>query len=885
MPSKARSALAVSGAGLAAALTFGATPALAAYTAQVSNGTLQVTGNGENDALALRLAPGDPQTLQLDVGDDGTADFAFDRSAFTAVDVQAGGGDDSIRIDQLNGRFTEDAVTLDGGSGNDTLTGGDGDDVLIGGTGNDTADGNRGNDTALLGSGTDRFSWDPGDGSDVIEGGDGADTLAFNGSNAAERIDVTANGARGHLHRDVAAIDMDFAGVETVAVRALGSPDTITAGDLAGTGVKTVDVDPGNDTAADTVVAQGTAGADNVAIASVAGELATSGLAAQVRMAAGDPLDTLDVAGLGGDDTLTSGTTVAGTSAAAFDGGDANDIAIYRGSANDDEIGIANNGTAERVFATNGAAPLDVRSAEGLSVQALGGNDSVTGQNGISLFAPLTIDGGSGNDTLRGGDGADVLLGNSGNDVIDGNRGTDDEHGGTGNDTFLWDPGDGSDALAGDGGADALQFNGSNIGELIDVTAQATGALLTRNVAAVSQSLAGIETVGVNALGAADTITVGDLSGTGVGTVDVDPGTADAAADTVIGQGTAGADKVSLNSGGGDLVTSGLGSQVRMAAGDALDTLLVAGMAGDDTLISSPAVAGTAAAAFDGGEGIDTAIYRGTANDDEIGIVNNAGAAERVFTLGGSAPLDVRSAESLDIQSQDGNDTVTAQNGLSAFAPLTIEGGTGEDVLRGGDGADTIVGGSGDDVIDGNRGDDSERGGSGNDTFLWDPGDGSDVLDGDGDNNTLQFNGSNIGEQIDVSAVPGGAQLTRNVAAVTQTMNDVDDVEIAAQAGADQLTVNDLTGSGVGFVGMTFAPDASPPDTVVENGTPRRDNVTVTREGDDVFTVGFPAETRITGAVPADTLAINTLDGRDSAFVAPEASQLITSVVDLGAGQ
>jgi Ca2+-binding RTX toxin-like protein len=884
MPKKARSALAVAGAGLAAALTFGATPALAAYTAQVSNGTLQVTGNAASDTLALRLAPGDPQTLQLDVGDDGTTDFAFDRATFTAVNVQGGGGDDSIRIDQLNGRFIEDAVTLDGGAGNDTLIGGDGDDVLIGGTGNDVVDGNRGNDTAQLGAGNDRFRWDPGDGSDVVDGGDGTDALAFNGSNVAEIVQVRANGSRTLLTRDVAGITMDFDGVENVGVRLLGSADTLFSGDLAGTAVKTLDVDPGNDGAADTVVAQGTAGADNVTLKSDGGELVTSGLAAQVRMAAGDPLDTLDVAGLGGDDTLTTGTTVAGSAAAAFDGGEGTDTAVYRGTGADDALGVATVGTAERVFTTTGAAPLDVRAAEGLSIQTLGGNDSVTGQNGISQFAPLTIDGGSGSDTLLGGDGADVILGNTGNDFIDGNRGSDDEHGGSGNDTFQWDPGDGSDALAGDGGADALQFNGANIGEQIELAAQGTGVHLTRNVAAVTQDLNGIETARVNALGAADTITVDDLTGTDVGTVDVDPGTADAAADTVLARGTAGADKVSLSSDSGDLVTSGLGTQVRMAAGDPLDTLAVAGMAGDDTLTTGPAVAGAAAVAFDGGEDVDTALYRGTGDDDDIGVAG-VGTAERVFTTTGGAPLDVRSAEGLDIQGQDGNDTVTAQNGLSLFAPLTIEGGTGEDILRGGDGADTILGGSGDDVIDGNRGTDSERGGSGNDTFLWDPGDGSDTLDGDGDNNTLQFNGSNIGEQIDVSAVPGGALLTRNVAAVSQTMNDIDDVEIAAQAGADQLTVNDLTGSGVGFVGMTFTPDASPPDTVVENGTPRRDNVNVTREGDDVFTVGFPAETRITGAVPADTLAVNTLDGRDSVFVAPEVSQLITPVVDLGAGQ
>src|SRR3954470_6395880 len=179
-------ALAVAGA-TAATLAFASAPALAAYSAQISGGTLEVSGNAAPDTLALRLAPGDSGTLQLDVGDDGTADLAFPRSAFRTVDVQAGGGGDTIRVDQVNGLFTDTGLTLEGGNGDDTLIGGDGADVLSGGNGNDTVDGNRGNDVALLGAGADTFTWDPGEGSDTVDGNDGNDTLAFHGSNAAEK--------------------------------------------------------------------------------------------------------------------------------------------------------------------------------------------------------------------------------------------------------------------------------------------------------------------------------------------------------------------------------------------------------------------------------------------------------------------------------------------------------------------------------------------------------------------------------------------------------------------------------------------------------------------------------------------------------------------------
>src|SRR6185503_2060131 len=94
-------------------------------------------------------------------------------------------------------------------------------------------------------------------------GQSGTDTLAFNGSNAGEQIEVSANGSRARLTRNIAGITMDFDGIEGVAIRALGSSDAITVDDLDGTAVKTVDVDLGGfdgngDGAADTETVNGT---------------------------------------------------------------------------------------------------------------------------------------------------------------------------------------------------------------------------------------------------------------------------------------------------------------------------------------------------------------------------------------------------------------------------------------------------------------------------------------------------------------------------------------------------------------------------------------------------------------------------------------------------
>ena len=141
--------------------------------------------------------------------------------------------------------------------------------MLIGGDGNDTVIGGRGNDVAFLGDGNDTFIWNPGDGSDIVEGQAGTDTLVFNGANVNENIDISANGGRVRLFRDVGNVIMDLNGVEHIQLNALGGADTITVNDLTGTDVTQVAIDlagrPGSgqgDGQADTVIVNGTAGDD-----------------------------------------------------------------------------------------------------------------------------------------------------------------------------------------------------------------------------------------------------------------------------------------------------------------------------------------------------------------------------------------------------------------------------------------------------------------------------------------------------------------------------------------------------------------------------------------------------------------------------------------------
>ena len=65
-----------------------------------------------------------------------------------------------------------------------------------------------------------------------------------------------------------------------------------------------------------------------------------------------------------------------------------------------------------------------------------------------------------------------MLIGGPGNDVVNGGRGDDVRRSlGAGNDTFVWNPGDGSDMVEGQAGFDTLVFNGANINENIDISA------------------------------------------------------------------------------------------------------------------------------------------------------------------------------------------------------------------------------------------------------------------------------------------------------------------------------------------------------------------------------------------------------------------------------
>lgn len=292
---------------------------------------------------------------------------------------------------------------------------------------------------------------------------------------------------------------------------------------------------------------------------------------------------------------------------------------------------------------------IDVGTSEKLVLDANGGDDSFSATGNLAALIAITVDGGTGADTLLGSNGADTLLGGDGNDFVDGQQGGDVALLGAGDDAFQWDPGDGSDVVEGQAGVDALRFNGSAIAELFAASANGGRVLFTRDVANIVMDLNDLEVIDVRALGGADTTTVNDLSGTDVTSVDTNltatgaaGGAGDGQPDTVVVNATNGDDMIEVVGTAGGASVTGLATRATVAGGEtARDRLRVNALAGDDVVDGSGLTA--------------TAIG---------------------FTASGGADDDI------------------------------LLGGGGADVLNGDAGDDVLVGGPGTDVVDGGVGDD-----------------------------------------------------------------------------------------------------------------------------------------------------------------------------------
>src|SRR5262249_34264417 len=242
------------------------------------------------------------------------------------------------------------------------------------------------------------------------------------------------------------------------------------------------------------------------------------------------------------------------------------------------------------------------------------------------------------------------------------------------------------------------------------------------------------------------------------------------------------------------------------------------------------------------------------------------------------------------INGAGGNDTIDASGLASGKIKLTIDGGDGNDTIIGSAGVDTLNGGAGDDVITGGVGNDVAVLGDGNDRFIWNPGDNSDEVDGGAGRDTLDFRGADVSETFTISCLGSRATLARNIGNVLMGLIGLEVIELKAGAGADTITVDDLTGTDVKEVAIDLAAIGKSSadgvaDQVTVNGTAGDDDITIGRHGDVVTVSGLAATVTIAHADgKLDQLVVSTGAGNDVIDASGLSANHIGLTLDGGAG-
>lgn len=679
-----------------ALLVNGGAVSIVGGTATVANTALiSIFGQGGNDTITLNEAIGALPRAHLFGG--------------SGNDVITGGSGGDMLFgqsgnDELHGKGGTDA--LFGGTENDILVGGDADDQSFGESGDDTFRWNPGDDTDLNegGAGVDTVQ---------VNGGGGAEIFTATANGTRVRFD----------RLDPAPFSIDIGTSEKLVLNMNGGDDRFSAtGNLAaliqitadgGTGNDTilgsngadlllggdgddfVDGQQGNDTALmgagndvfqwdpgdGNDVVEGQAGIDRMLFNGSAGNeifnaSANGGRVLFTRNLGNivmdlDDVEAIDLNTLGGADTTTvnnlSGTdlTEVNINQAGSIGGTAGDAAadvvIVNGTNGNDIIDVFGAGSSVAVLGLS--ARVNVTGSEGVNdslvINALGGNDGVTATTLPAGVTKLTVDGGAGDDNLLGSQGADVFLGGDGDDFVFGDNGNDVALLGAGDDVFQWDPGDGNDTIEGQADADTMLFFGSNASENINISANGGRVLFNRDISNVVMDLNDVESIDYRALGGADNVVVGDLSGTDVTNIGLDlrgpNGGVDGAADSVTVNGTQGADMFGAAGDAGGVTVFGLQAQVNIFSPEvSRDRLTLNGQGGDDVIDATSLEADGMQLTMNGGLGND--VLLGSEGNDLI----NGGDGNDVALMGAGDDTFIWNPG-------DDNDTLEGQTGFDTM--------------------------------------------------------------------------------------------------------------------------------------------------------------------------------------------------------------------------
>jgi Ca2+-binding RTX toxin-like protein len=342
----------------------------------------------------------------------------------------------------------------------------------------------------------------------------------------------------------------------------------------------------------------------------------------------------------------------------------------------------------------------------------------------------------------------------------------------------------------------------------------------------------------------------------------------DGGVDTLLVKGTAAADKLFVAAGALEVYLSNQSDgvsivaaveQVNVEAGRGADQLTVSMLAASVlqkvTLDLRPTATGTV------GDGYaDTLVVNGTQGPDNISISGSVGS----LTISGLAPTIVvqgseRSRDTLTVNAGAETDVLNAQ-GLAADVVRLI--------ARGGFSNDTITGSAGDDL------------------FLWSPGDGNDVIEGGLGTDTLQFSGSNIGENISLTANGPRLRFTRDIANIALDLNAVERVNVAVVGGADTIALGDLSATNVRQVGIDLAGSIGgvgdgQPDTI-QISTLTASPITTTIGAGTMSITWLPVRISITRVEPAnDRFVLQTPTDAAPALISSAAEREV-AVADQG---
>lgn len=854
----------------------GGTPTIA------NTALIQVFGQGGNDVITLDQTNG----------------------ALPRANLFGGIGNDTLTggsgNDMLFGQAGNDVLL--GKGGNDFLFGGTENDVLTGGDANDQVFGESGDDRMVWNPGDDTDLNEGGAGSDTTEvnGGGGAEVFTATANGTRVRFD----------RLDPAPFSIDIGTTEKLVLNMNGGNDSFAAtGNLAaliqlnidggagndtvlgsngadllrgGDGNDFVDGQQGNDTAflgagddvfqwdpgdgSDAVEGQdgndrmlfnGSGGAEIFTASANGGRVLFTRNLGNIVMDL-DDVEIIDLNALGNTDTTIvndlTGTDLVEINVrqagriggAAGDG--AADVVIINGTSGNDIIDVFGAGASVAVLGLH--TRVNIANSEGandsLVINALSGDDAVTATTLPAGIIKLTIDGGADDDNLLGSQGADSFLGGDGNDFIFGDNGNDLALMGAGDDVFQWNPGDGNDVIEGQDGADQMLFFGANIAENITVSPNGGRVIFFRNIASVTMDMDDVETIEFRALGGADNIVVGDLSGTDLTRLDLDlrgpNGGGDGAADTVTVNATQGADVFGAAGDAGGVNVFGLHTAVNLFFQEqAGDRLTLNGQGSDDVIDATSLEADGIQLTMNGGLGDD--VFLGSEGDDLV----NGGDGDDVALMGAGDDTFVwNPGDDNDfLEGQDGFDTMLF-NGANVSEQINLSANGGR-VLFTRDIASVVMDLNDTEAITFNA-----LGGA--DTVVVNDLSGTDVTEinlnlaapngsGDGQADNVIVNGTS-GD--DVALVAGDASGV-SVFGLFSVVNIT-----GAEAASDRLSVNLLAGDDV----LEASSLAAGSIALTGNGGDGND-VLVGGDGSDVLSGGAGDDVLIGG------LGLDILDGGD----------------------